>query len=226
MTKLTDYEIAKIFAKYPLCQTHIYDGDPKKGPVPDQVQGTMFINPVVYCEHTGYKLQLVKLILKALHHLDDAELLDLCRTFDNTPMMLRPIVSVQQKADDPAIKRIVCDCGKIVFVYHFNITNGNITLFKGGNPFTYSNNPVAATQWYYENYVAIPVFFEYGHWANDKTPFELGIAEPDRTLLYKLLFKKYDKDKEKVSDWFFNKQLEGLNLRDITLYDKVINELQ
>jgi hypothetical protein len=223
--KLTELEIAKIFAKYPLCPVRIYDGDPGEDPATDKVEGIIFDIPMVYCEKISRITKQVKLVQKALHHLTNKDLIEACRCFDNTPMVMHPTITVMQKEDDPAIKRIVCDCSTVNFVYHFDITNGNITLFKDGKPFTYTNRQARLVQWYYEHYVAIPVYLDFEHWANDKTPIDLGIAEPDPAMLVEILHKKFNKDTALINQWFFNKRLEGLTLTSIGELDNAINEL-
>lgn len=221
MNKLTDLETVQVFRHYGKCPVKCYDGKKK---VSETIRGVIFENPTVFCEKDAWDPCDVKLVLKQLKYITDNEIREACRLFDNSGFMFAAQLQIIPKKDDPTIKRLVCDCGDFAYAYHFDITNGNIALFKNGIAITYTNKQTQLIQWYFKNFYAIPLHFDGGHWANGKTAIDLGIGVPDRQVLHNLLNEKFEMDKTEIGNWWL--EHEKFNFDDPKILDEMIVNLK
>lgn len=221
--QLTNAEIVKVFGLYPLCPVAIFDSqsDPKAA-VPDYNQGGNYVAGMVITEHTYFDPQQVKLILKPVHHMTSDEIVRACRCYDNLGFMMIAGKNITLKeGHTPGIKKISID--GTPYSYRLDIDTGNIVMFKDGQTTWSRDRAGHLTQFYFHNNIAIPLYFDYGHWANGKTAIELGIAIPDRTLLNDSLNKKYDGDKTEIGNWWLEN--EKLDINNLAVMDEVIKNL-
>jgi len=224
--RLTESETVQIFGMYPLVRCRIYDSiENPDEPVPDKIEGVYFDTPpAVWCEKTTFAPSKVKIVLKSLHHLFPTDIINACRTYDNTGLVAatgKNITVVPEK--ERPISKVYTETN---YSYVFDHETGRISLFNKGMEVSYNANPSLLIQWYRRNSVAIPVYFEEGHWGNGKTPFELGVAEPCLDLLQFELDRVYHKDKEKINLWFFDAKLLDKDLRKLHVVDELIAELK
>lgn len=173
-----------------------------------------------------YMFSLAKDIrLKPLHHLDTNTMLMACRAYDNTGFMFATPKNIA-RIDDAENKRVKFLIADSCYSYTFSYETGNVGIYKSGIALFYSCNPAALIQFYLQNKVAIPLYFEEGHWANGKTAIDLGIAKPDHAYLKELLKEKFDGDVQAIDEWFFDQKLHGNDLDNLEVLDNFINELK
>lgn len=224
MNKLTDLEIVKVFSLYPECPTLIFDSNP---PVPDKVEGIIYRLPQIYCEHVSWPPITVKLVLKQLKYMPNQDILFAAKTYDNTGFVgtTGKTIQIPPKENEPIIRQIMFG-PDWPFMYNVNLETGSITMFREGRAFGASDTQLLLTQFYLKNNYAIPLYFEPGHWANGKTAIDLGIAVPDRWLLFKLLHQKFASN-EDIRTWIFEREkLLRKSFFDPKNLDEAINELQ
>lgn len=231
MNQLLPHEITKIFGRYALAPVWIWDGigsaeQNEHGPAPAYVEGVHFRTDYakVCAENTTFDTDKVRLALRPLHHITNNEIIAACRLFDNSGFIGFDGRKFSMEDNDPTMRRLVLH--GTPYVYTLDLESGNAGCYKAGRPMVATNNQALLTQWYYEKTFAVPVYFEQGHWANGKTPFELGIAQPSRGLLFELLEKRFNGDKEDISQWFFDHKLIETNLFDLPTLDNIIDELK
>lgn len=111
-----------------------------------------------------------------------------------------------------------------LFAYHIHYDTCNVHLYFDGRLTTESNN-ANAIQFYMKYNYAFPVYFDKGHPANGKTPFELGIAIPDEKHIWFALNILYDRDQSKVDEWFFDKKLLNIDLTNINIFDQELTRI-
>lgn len=108
--------------------------------------------------------------------------------------------------------------------YNIDIDNGNVLIFNN-TALSNLGTHVYPMQFYMLHYYAFPIFFEPTHWGNNKNPFQLGIAVPNRQPLVDLLMTIHQQDEHAVDEWFFDKELCGIDINDIDVYNKLFDEL-
>lgn len=223
VNQLTDLEIVKVFRYYPLAPVAIYDGDPDM-PVQDKVEGVVFDLPQIICERASNDPRRTKLILKQIRHIDHQDIIDITRLYDNTGWLgaYGKTFTILPKMDEPDILRVLI--GGWPYSYTLDKRTGSISMYKDGRPFPASDNQLLVTQAYCDLNYAVPLYFGVGHWANNKTAFDLGIAIPDRQVLNDLLNKKFEGDKTEIGNWWLEN--EKLNINDLTVMDEVIERLK
>jgi hypothetical protein len=112
-----------------------------------------------------------------------------------------------------------------IFAYHIMLDTCNVHLYQSGRLTTMANNG-NVFQYYHENNYAYPIYFNKGHWANGKTPFELGIAVPDKQPLRDALMRLHDNNITLVQDYFFDKELLNIDLTKLSTYEQELTEIK
>lgn len=164
-----------------------------------------------------------KITLKAIAHLTDVELLNACKAYDPLVFALayRSNITIKEVENRKKIK--IGDTGYSCLV---DLSSGAISSYnKGTHLWPYDGGAIHLTQWYLRNSVAIPLYFESGHWANGKTAIELGVAVPDKYRLDEILKLVYNKDQEVIDEWYFDKKCYGIDLNDLSVLNGLIEGL-
>lgn len=160
-----------------------------------------------------------KLILKVVKFMPRNAISLLCYWVDPSPFhRLKPSNWVLENGYDAIRFR-----GGL-WSYHIHTDTCNVYLFLDGRLST-EGNGANAIQYYMKYNYAFPVYFDKGHPANGKTPFELGIAIPDEQHLKDALNILYNKDQSKVDEWFFDKKLLNINLTDINIFEQELTKI-
>jgi hypothetical protein len=144
--ELTISERLNIFAQYPKNPIAILDGVPW---TPDKVEGVDYIQEILIAERTSFDPLLIKLILTPAQKMTDEDALQFAKDF------------YLGKKDD----KVLAIDGKIIVNSFFS----NDTEYSPSEFFFIIN-------WLKNKRYAIPVPFGKGHWAENKSLFELGVA--------------------------------------------------
>lgn len=194
VNQLTGEEIAQVFSLYPNCPVLIFDAPPEAiveyGPVPDNLDSVSYKWDKVGAECTYFEKKQIKLELKQIKDMSDADVYWLCYWYNSSTF-----IGTEQK--DWKIKRE----GFEIKVYQrvegigfvIDTDNGDINIVRNGMR-SHLGTSAYGFQWLIRNYYAIPLFFGKGHWANGKTALQLGIAVPDIAPLKSALMQLYDND--------------------------------
>lgn len=250
-SNLTELEKVKVFGKYPACPTLIFDAlcphclkklpdeamisrvcpgcqqqiPDETDPVSDKLEGVIYDLPQVYCERVSWPTKEIKMVLTPLHHMTNRQIIEACYCFDAIGFYVGVAKNITVVPSNvPYQKRVTI--ADTEFTYRIDLHSGAIGVFKGGALQWSCDSQGALTQWYFNNNIAIPLYFESGHWANHKTAIDLGLAVPDRGLLHSLLEQKFNKDKSEIQQWIFDKKLTKVNLFDLKTMDQEIEALK
>lgn len=224
MNQLTKLEITKVLAWYHDCSVQIFDHNP---PTPARIEGVQYynMNEKALAEHVTWEPELVKPVLEPVHHLTNSDILMACRAYDKLPFHYSRSSEITiAPIKDSTNKRIIVQ--HCPYVYQFNPQTGAISLYKNGDHIWAQESQLFLTQHYFEQRVAIPLYFGFGHWANGKTAIELGIAIPSRERLFDALNVKFNKDKAAVDLWIHEQEVyHNVNFFDLAVLDSKIAEL-
>lgn len=218
--QLTTEEIAQVYAMYPGCRLLIFDGPSEYDPVPDKLQSVSFVNDSIGAEHTHYQQKQVKLLLKDIKHISTADLLMLCYWVSSEPFVTSKKAEFNVEYRD---QTIVVRCG--IYAYHVYTDSGNVHFYIDSRVATIGNN-ANAFLFYMKYYYAFPMFFEKGHWANHKTPLQLGIAVPDITTLTSALMELHNNNLPLVQEYYFDRKLYKVNLYDPEIFDSELSAIK
>lgn len=224
MNKLTKLEITKALAWYHDCHVEIFDAMP---PAPAHIEGVQYYrdNEKILAEHVTWEPEIIKPVLKPVHHLTNSEILMACRAYDKLPFHYSRTseITIAPVKDSPNKRVIIQHCP---YVYIFNPLTGAVSLYKDSRKVWAQESELFLTQHYFQERVAIPLYFGFGHWANGKTAIELGIAIPTRIRLFEALDKKYNKDKEAAALWIHEQEVyHEVNFFDLATLDSKIAEV-
>jgi len=223
MQELTTLEILQVLTRYGNCAVLIFDGPE---PTPATLEGIMYYEGVVFVERTTEEPRLVKPVLKVLHHLTSTEILQACRAYDSVPFGMATNKNTKiENIDNTTQKRITIEGCK--YSYRFNYKTGAIAVHKDGHCIMPYDSQGFLTQHYYNEGIAIPLYFGPGHWANGKTAIELGIAVPSRYRLFDVLKEVFNGDKEQIALWVHEAEAyHKINLFEPNILDEKISELK
>jgi hypothetical protein len=154
MNKLTNEEIARVFAMYLGSACLLEDGNISDKTTMISLSGQLMVdyNNIGSTEH---EINYCKLLIKPLSKITDPHYVKLCKIYypnlDNTVEDGRELISILYETKS-AFERN--DCFDIIYIYQYLIQQG----------------------------YAVPLFFGINHWANGKTAIELEIAVDKTTL--------------------------------------------
>lgn len=159
-----------------------------------------------------------KLILKQVKHMTENELFLLCYWVNPEPFARYKNAEwvVEREFDIIKVK-----AGQ--FAFHVLLDTCNVHLYLDRRLTPNSNNGNTVLFYFKRNY-AFPLFIDRGHWANGKTLFQLGLAVPDPAPLKQALLVAYDNDKQRVQDWFIDKQLHEVDLTNYEIFEQELFE--
>jgi hypothetical protein len=224
MNQLTKIEILKVLAWYHNCNVQIFDAMP---PTPARIEGVQYynMNEKILAEHTAWEPELVKPVLKPVHHLTNSDILMACRAYDKLPFHYSKHSEITiAPVKDSTNKRIIMQ--HCPYTYLFDTHTGAISLYKDSHMVWSQESLLLLTQHYFQQAVAIPLYFGFGHWANGKTAIELGIAIPNRDKLFKALNKKFNNDRAAADLWLHEQETyHNVNFFDLAVLDSKIAEL-
>jgi hypothetical protein len=201
---------------YPRCPVWTPEGD-------DVLAAVDFIEGAAVLEKAHMKYSIAKLKLKPLEFITDMDVYGLCHAYDNIPFAgtMPQEWRISRQTD-----LIRVEHKRKLHNYSVDTYNGNVTLYREGKTSNLGRQ-VYVTQWLCQNYYAFPLYQIVGDpHHKGKTPFELGLAIPDRAAIIDRLNVIYGKDESNISSWFGDKQLFGVNLHDINVYRQTVTELQ
>jgi hypothetical protein len=162
-----------------------------------------------------------KLILKQLQYMPDSDIYNLCDCYDSVPF-------VGSRPEHWSIKRDGCEIKVLNKVkemgYIIDTHNGDVNILRNGMR-SHLGTAGYAFQFHLQHYYAFPLKFGRGHWANGKTPFQLGIAVPNRTPLKRALMQLYDNDETLVNDYLNDKLFRDIDLYDVNIFDAELTEI-
>jgi hypothetical protein len=219
---LTLEERSRILAMYPLCPLLIYDDPtPNAEPVTDYLQGVQFKWDAITSEHTTFKQKEIKLVLKQLKYMVDADIYMLCYWYDSVPF--QGTLPNEWKIEKDGYMRKVFHKKK-GHTYIFDTLSGDVNIQREGMR-SHLGTATYAVQFHMKHHYALPIFFGPGHWANGKTPFQLGIAVPDRQPIRDALMNLYDNNITLVDDYFFDRRLHNIDLTNLEVFETELIEI-
>ncbi len=187
---------------------------------PDEMAWVMGLYPG--CPIVGDQLS-YKLELNQLEHMPNMDVYMLCYWYDDIPFQGSRLEDWHIKRDSTDIKVFNKTKG---LSYIIDIHTGDVTLSRGGMR-SHLGTAAFAFQWQMKNFYAFPLFFEKGHWANGKNPFQLGIAVPNMQPIHDALDALFDNDEAMAKQWLFEKKmLNGIDLHDINTFNKELTEIK
>lgn len=157
-------------------------------------------------------------ILKLIKYMTDIEIYMVCYRAWSEPFT-KGLWLIEREHDIIFVRK-----PKDEIAYHINTNTGNVHAYFDGR-LTPETNNINVTLFYMKHNIAFPVFFEKGHWANGKMPFELGVAIPDKQHLMDALNILYNKDQSQIDQWFFDKKLYNIDLTDIKVFEKELTQI-
>ena len=107
------------------------------------------------------------------------------------------------------------------FSYRLDTLNGNFNQSVNGRLLNTGCN-TDVVQFYFLNKYAIKPYFKSDHWARGKSLFELGEAIPSVWALDLVLKEIYDKDLQKIQDWYADKLFHNVKLTNLEVYNDTI----
>lgn len=161
------------------------------------------------------------LILKHIKYMPDSDVYMLCNWYDDGPFEGTMPKDWRIERDNVEVKVF---CQRKGLGYIIDIHNGDVNLQRNGMR-SHLGTAAYAFQFYRAYNYAFPIYLERGHWANRKMPFELGIAVPDRQSLYDALKVLFDHDDALTKQWFFDKELAGVDLNDWNVFDEELTKV-
>lgn len=175
---------------------------------------------LVYSLYPGFRQFDEKLILRQIEHISDDDIYMLCHWVDNTPFL-------RIKQNRWRIERgyDIIGVKADIHSFHINMMNGNVHVYLDGRLSTMGNQ-ANAFQFYRKYYYAFPLYFEPTHWANFKSPFQLGIAIPDRSQLIEQLNILYNRDAALINDYFADILFYKIDLLQVDIFNEEINKIK
>lgn len=160
-------------------------------------------------------------VLKQLCYISNDDILKVCSAYDSMTIGGTKLKDWKLTRDRFEIR---IEMIKDAYSYNIDLITGNVTNACQNRILATGSN-ANVVQFLFHNNYALPVYLGIGHWANRKLPFELNLATPDPGLLSKILDEIFAKDKQKIFDWKADKELHGVNLNDINVYNDTLERL-